>query len=214
MVFGSGPPSKHVYAKTALHLLEKIAPALEKRLQQSIRVRYLPEGSGPGATATGAKGELLAVHSVSAAGPEVGADTEVGATAAVEATQLLEVKPGKNGGTAGLVEASAAAAASGISNTSPGHPTAAATMESTSTEGTARAGRDTLTGRTAAAAAAAADTEVATLPATSAVPVAGAAEAAGTGRPCNTSSSDRWRLHSADITNCLDYESFLSFLYI
>ena len=172
-------PSKHVYAKTALHLLEKIAPALEKRLQQSIRVRYLPEGSGPGATATGAKWELLAVHSVSAAGPEVGADMEVGATAAVETTQLLEVKPGKNGGTAGRAEASAAAA-SGILNTSPGQPTAAATMESMSTEGTARAGRDTLTGRTAAAAA---DTGAATLPATAAGQVAGAAEAAGTERP-------------------------------
>ncbi len=112
----------------------------------------------------------------------MGADTEVVATAAVEATQLPEAKPGKIGGTAGLVEASAAAAASGISNTSPGHPTAAVTMERTSTEGTARAGRVTLTGRTAAAAAVAADTGADTLPAMLAEEVAGAAEAAGTER--------------------------------
>ncbi len=148
-------------------------------------------------------------HSVSAAGPEVEAATEVGATAAVEATQLPEVKPGKKGGTAGRAEASAAA--SGTLNTSPEQPTAVATMESTSTEGTARAGRDTLTGRTAAAAA---DMGAATLPATAAVQVAGAAEAAGTERPCDTPSSDRWRLHSANITNRLDYESFSClFLY-
>ena len=83
----------------------------------------------------------------------------------------------------GLVEASAAAAASGISNTSPGHPTAAATMESTITEGTARAGRDSLTGRTAAAAAVAAVTGADTLPVTVAGQVAGGAEAAGTERP-------------------------------
>jgi hypothetical protein len=87
-------------------------------------------------------------------------------------------------------------------------------MESTSTEGTARAGRDTLTGRTAAAVAVLADTAMATLPATAAVPVAGAAEAAGTEWPCYTSFSDSWRLHSADITNCLDYESFLSFFIV
>ncbi len=55
-------------------------------------------------------------HRGSAVGPEVGADTEVGATAAVEATQLPETKPGKIGGTAGLVEASAAAAASRTSD--------------------------------------------------------------------------------------------------
>jgi hypothetical protein len=141
----------------------------------------------------------------------VGAVTEVVATAAVEATQLPEAKPGKIGGTAGLVEASAVAAASDISITSPGYPTAAVIMERTIMEGTARAGRDTLTGRTAAAAA---DMGAATLPATAAVQVAGAAEAAGTERPCDTPSSDRWRLHSANITNRLDYESFSClFLY-
>ena len=109
----------------------------------------------------------------------MGAVTEVVATAAVEATQLPEAKPGKIGGTAGLVEGSAAAAASGTSNSSPGHPTAAVTMERTSTEGTARAGRDTLTGRTAGAAAVAADTGADTPSATVAEQVAGAAEAAG-----------------------------------
>ncbi len=112
----------------------------------------------------------------------MGADTEAVATAAVEATQLPEAKPEKIGGTAGLVEASAAAAASGISNTSPGRPAAAVIMERTSTEGTARAGRDTLTGRTAAAAAVAADTGADMLPATAAEQLAGAAEAAGTKR--------------------------------
>ena len=118
-------------------------------------------------------------HSVSAVRPEVGAVTEVVVTAAVEATQLPEAKPGKIGGTAGLVEASAAAAASDISSTSPGYPTAAVIMERTITEGTARAGRDTLTGRTAGAAAVAADTGADTPSATVAEQVAGAAEAAG-----------------------------------
>ena len=118
-------------------------------------------------------------HSVSAVRPEVGAVTEVVATAAVEATQLPEAKPGKIGGTAGLVEASAVAAASDISSTSTGYPTAAVIMERTIMEGTARAGRDTLTGRTAGAAAVAADTGADTPPATVAEQVAGAAEAAG-----------------------------------
>jgi hypothetical protein len=118
-------------------------------------------------------------HSVSAVRPEVGAVTEVVATAAVEATQLPEAKPGKIGGTAGLVEASAVAAASDISITSPGYPTAAVIMERTIMEGTARAGRDTLTGRTAGAAAVAADTGADTPSATVAEQVAGAAEAAG-----------------------------------
>jgi hypothetical protein len=74
---------------------------------------------------------------------------------------------------------SAAAAASDISNTSPGHLTAAVTMARTSTEGTARAGRDTLTGRTAAAAAVAADTGADTPPSTVAEQAEEAAEAAG-----------------------------------
>ncbi len=124
-------------------------------------------------------------HSGSAVRPEVGADTVAAATAAVVATQLPEAKPGKIGGTAGLVEASAAAGAaeaSDISSTSPGYPMAAVIMERTTMEGTARAGRDSLTGRTAGAAAVAADTGADTPPATVAVQVAGAAEAAGTER--------------------------------
>ena len=102
-------------------------------------------------------GEPPAVHSVSAAAPEVEAATAVGDSAAAGGTRPREVKLGKNIETADRVEA---AAARGISNTSPGRVTAAATTAST--EGTARAGRDTLTGR---AAPAAADTAVAMLPA-------------------------------------------------
>jgi hypothetical protein len=52
----------------------------------------------------------------------------------------------------------------------------------TSTGGTARAGRDTLTGRTAAAAAVAADTGADTSPATAEEQAEEAAEAAGTER--------------------------------
>ncbi len=74
---------------------------------------------------------------------------------------------------------------------------AVATTASTSTEGTARAGRDTLIGR---AAPAAADTAVATMPATAAVPGAGEAVAAGTERPCDTRSPDRWRHYFAIIS--------------
>ena len=56
---------------------------------------------------------------------------------------------------------------------------AAVIMERTIMEGTARAGRDTLTGRTAGAAAVAADTGADTPSTTVAEQVAGAAEAAG-----------------------------------
>jgi hypothetical protein len=53
-----------------------------------------------------------------AAVPEVEAAMAVGASAAEGGTRPLEVKPGKNGGTAGRVEASAAAI--GTLNISPG----------------------------------------------------------------------------------------------
>ncbi len=74
----------------------------------------------------------------------------------------------------------------------------------TSTGGTARAGRDILTGRTAAVAAAAADTGADTPP----EQAEEAAEAAGTERHARHSSSKSCRSLSAGITNCFDYDYF------
>ncbi len=57
---------------------------------------------------------------------EMGADMEAVATAAGEATQPPEARPGGTGGTADLVEGSpAAAAANGTSNITPEHLMAA-----------------------------------------------------------------------------------------
>jgi hypothetical protein len=61
--------------------------------------------------------EPPAVHSVSAAAPEVEAATAVGDSAAVGGTPPREVKLGKNAETAARVEA---AVARGTSNISPG----------------------------------------------------------------------------------------------
>ncbi len=112
----------------------------------------------------------------------MGADMEAVATAAGEATQPPEARPGRTGGTADLVEVSAAAA-SDTSNTIPEHRMAAVITVRTNTEGTARAGRDINTGRTAAAAAVAADMGADTPPATEAEWAEEAAGAAGTERP-------------------------------
>ena len=129
---------------------------------------------------------LPAAHSGSAAEPEMGAGMEAAATAAGEDTQPPEARPGGNGGTADLMEGTAAAAAaSGPSNSIPEHRMAAVTTVRTNTnmEGTARAGRDFSTGRTAAAAAdMTADMPPATV-AERAEEAAEAAGAAGTERP-------------------------------
>ncbi len=109
--------------------------------------------------------------------PEVEAATAVVDSAAAGVTRHQEVKLGKNAETADRVEA---AAARGISNTSPCRATAAATTAST--EGTARAGSVMLTGEIATAAMAAATVAVMAadmLPAVAVVLGAGAAVAAG-----------------------------------
>jgi hypothetical protein len=124
----------------------------------------------------------------------MGAGMEAAVTAAKEDTQPPEARHGGNGGTADLMEgtAAAAAAASGPSNFIPELRMAAVTTVRTNTnmEGTARAGRDFSTGRTAAAAAVAvavaADTEADMPPVTveeRAEEAAEAAGAAGTERP-------------------------------
>ncbi len=121
---------------------------------------------------------------------EVAAVTEGGVWEEAGDTRLLEVKNGKNTGTANRA-AAAAAAARGISTTTPGQATAVVTTASP--EGTARAGSAILTGGIATVAAAAdmvadmADTAADMLPATAAVPgaeVAVVAGAVGTNRPC------------------------------
>ncbi len=140
-----------------------------------------------------------AAHSGSAVEREVEADMEAVATAAVEATQPPEARPGRTGGTAGLVEGSAAEAASNSSNTSPGHRMAAVIMVRANTEGTARAGRDIITGRTAAAAVAA-DMGADTPPATGAERAEGAAEATGTERHAR-----RFVVEQMAITLCRHY---------
>ncbi len=125
--------------------------------------------------------EPPAVHSVSAAELEVEAATAVGDSAAAWGTPPREAKLGKNTETADRVEA---AAARGISNTSPGRMMAAATT--VSTEETARAGSVMPTGEIATAAVAAATGAVTAgdmLPAMAVVLGAGAAVAAGIKQP-------------------------------
>jgi hypothetical protein len=92
-----------------------------------IRVRNLPEGSGPGATVTVAKAEHPAEPSGSAAGPEAVADTEGGVWEVAVATRLREVNTGKS---AGIMNSAAAGAARDTSTATPGRATAEATTAS------------------------------------------------------------------------------------
>jgi hypothetical protein len=144
----------------------------------SIRVRNLPEGSGPGATATVATAEHPAELSGSAADPEAVADTEGEVWEVAGATRLREANTGKS---AGIMNSAAAGAARDISTAIPGRGTAAATTASK--EETAKTGSGIPIGGMATVAATAEANMVAAmaatvadrLPAMAAVPAALAA---------------------------------------
>jgi hypothetical protein len=137
----------------------------------SIRVRNLPEGSGPGAIA-----EHPAELRGSAADPETVAVTEGGAWEVAGATRLRAANTGKN---AGKTNRAAAEAARGISIATPGRVTAAATTAIK--EETARTGIGIPTGGMVTAEAAAAADMVAAMAATVAdrLPAMAAAPAVG-----------------------------------